>query len=410
VELGIGVALLVMSASALFPLLYGPASPQDDEVAWLRFLWLPVYAGSILLASWRWRELRSAAVAFGPYFALLVFAGASAIWSIDPQITLRRFEALAFNGVLSLYLAGRFSWSELVRMVAAALLVLALGSLVMCIAFPQVGIQSDINAGAWRGLWPQKNELGFMMVISALSSLASAVMDRRRRILWIASAALSFGLLVLSRSGTSLLCLMSSGSLLAAFVLAKRRPVVAVMVTFIAGCFTLVLAGVLMFNVDFLFQVMGKDPTFSGRTDVWTSVMRRVAERPALGYGYAAFWRDRMGPALLVRRETGWDVPSAHNGWLEILLQLGWVGVAMAGAYCALTAAAAVRNLFTRTDGFWAIMYVGAFLMLSFSESDILRQNSLEWILLVATSTKLIEDMIRRPRQAAARLAVIRTA
>jgi hypothetical protein len=82
----------------------------------------------------------------------------------------------------------------------------------------------------------------------------------------------------------------------------------------------------------------------------------------------------------------------------------------MAGAYCALTAAAAVRNLFTRTDGFWAIMYVGAFLMLSFSESDILRQNSLEWILLVATSTKLIEDMIRRPRQAAARLAVIRTA
>ena len=79
----------------------------------------------------------------------------------------------------------------------------------------------------------------------------------------------------------------------------------------------------------------------------------------------------------------------------------------MAGAYCALTAAAAVRNLFTRTDGFWAIMYVGAFLMLSFSESDILRQNSLEWILLVATSAKLVADMARRARPATARLAVV---
>lgn len=399
-----------MSASALFPLLYGPISPQDDEVAWLRYLWLPVYAAAVLLSAWNWRDLRNSALAFTPYLALLALAGASAAWSMDPQITVRRFEALVFNGLFSLYLAARFSWGEMVRMIAAALFILALGSLGMCLAFPGIGIQSDINAGAWRGLWPQKNELGFMMAIGALSSLASAVIDPRRRLLWLFSAAFCCPLLVLSRSGTSLLCLMSSASLLAAFVLSKKRPVVAVIVTFVAGCFALVLAAVVMLDSDLFFQAMGKDPTLSGRTDVWTAVMRRAAERPALGYGYAAFWRDRSGPALLVRRETGWDVPSAHNAWLEILLQLGWVGVVTTAAYVALTAFAAVRGLFSRADGFWAILYSGSFLMLSFSESDILRQNSLEWILLVATSTKLVADLARRPRAATARLAVVRTA
>jgi O-antigen ligase len=407
-EIAVGVALLVGSASALFPLLYGPTSLGAEEVAWLRYLWLPVYSVTVFLAVLSRRELKAAAPAFVPALALLALAGASALWSIDPHITLRRWEALAFNTLLAFYLAARFSWAELVRMVAAALLILALGSLAMAVGFPRLGIQSDANAGDWRGLWTQKNELGFNMVIGAQACLATALLDARRRLLWLAGAGLCFLLLVLSRSGTSLLCLIPTCGLLAALTLSKQRPVIGIIAVFIAGCAVLAVTGVVIIDIDLFYRAMGKDPTLTGRTDIWAAVMRRAAERPTLGYGYGAFWTDRFGPALLVRREAGWDVPAAHNGWLDVLLQLGWTGVGAAATYFALTAMASVRNLLSRGDGYWAVMYAIAFLILSFSESDILLQNSLEWILFLVVSTKLFLDLTHSARPAPARLKLVR--
>jgi O-antigen ligase len=406
-ESAVGVALLVASASALFPLLYGPTSLGAEEVAWLRYLWLPVYAVTVFLAVLNWRDLKAAAPAFAPALVLLAFAGASALWSIDPHITLRRWEALAFNTLLAFYLAARFSWAELVRMVAAAL-ILALGSLAMGVGFPRLGIQSDANAGDWRGLWTQKNELGFNMVIGAQACLATALLDPRRRLVWLAGAGLCLFLLVLSRSGTSLLCLIPTCGLLAALTLSKQRPVIGIIAVFIAGCAVLAVAGVVIIDIDLFYRAMGKDPTLTGRTDIWAAVMRRAAEKPALGYGYGAFWADRFGPALLVRQEAGWDVPAAHNGWLDMLLQLGWTGVGAAATYFALTAMASVRNLLSRGDGYWAVMYGIAFLILSFSESDILLQNSLEWIVFLAISTKLFIDLTHTMRPAPARLNLVR--
>jgi O-antigen ligase len=407
-EIAVGVALLVGSASALFPLLYGPANIAAGEVAWLRNLWLPVYAVTVFLAVLNWRDLKTAAPAFVPALALLALTGASALWSIDPDITLRRWEALAFNTLLALYLAARFGWAELVRMVALALIVLALGSLAMGVGFPRFGIESQVNVGAWRGLWTQKNELGFNMVIGAQACLATALLDRSRRLTWLGGAGLCFVLLVLSRSGTSLLCLMATGGLLAALTLSRRRPVVTIIAVFIAGCLVLAVAGVAILDVDLFYQAMGKDPTLTGRTDIWAAVMRQVAERPSLGYGYGAFWADRFGPALIVRREVGWEVPAAHNGWLDILLQLGWTGVGVVATYFALSALASVRNLLSRADGYWAVMYGLAFVILSLSESDLLLQNSLEWILLLAASTKLFIDLTHTARPAPARLNLVR--
>jgi hypothetical protein len=53
-------------------------------------------------------------------------------------------------------------------------------------------------------------------------------------------------------------------------------------------------------------------------------------------------------------------------------------------------------------------MYGLAFLILSLSESDLLLQNSLEWILLLAVSTKLFIDLVHTTRPAPARLNLVR--
>ena len=408
-EIALAIALVIMSSSALLPLLYAPTTVEADEVAWLRYLWLPVYGATVLLCAWQWRKVVAAAAAFAPAACLLIFAGLSVCWSVAPSVTLRRFEALAFNDLMALYLACRFGWRDLMRIVASAFLVLALGSYVMCLGFPSLGVHQTINAGDWRGLWNEKNELGFLMVIGTMASLACAFIDARLRALWIGAALACLGLVIMARSGTSFLCLLAGGGAAIGLQASRRRPVLGVAVAFLAGCLVVALAVIALIDLPIFFTLLGKDPTLTGRTGVWTAVLRRIAERPLLGYGYGAFWHDRFGPAMLIRRETHWEVPSAHNGWLEIVLQLGEAGAALAGLYFTITVGAVLRRLLTRGDGFWGVMYVGAFLVLSLSESVILRQNSLEWILFVATSTKVALDLRapRRARSPAPRLAVV---
>ena len=70
-------------------------------------------------------------------------------------------------------------------------------------------------------------------------------------------------------------------------------------------------------------EALGKDPSLTGRTLIWEALMRKVAERPWTGYGFSAFWGVDSIPAREIRIETQWPVPSAHNGWIDLLVQLG---------------------------------------------------------------------------------------
>lgn len=76
-----------------------------------------------------------------------------------------------------------------------------------------------------------------------------------------------------------------------------------------------------------ILKALGKDPTLTGRTDIWEALFRKVDERPWTGYGYNAFWGRDSEPAAWIRHQTGWSVPSAHNGWIDLLIQLGWPAV-----------------------------------------------------------------------------------
>ena len=394
IETAVAVFIVAMSTAPLFPLLYAPKHLPYEDIVWMRYLWLPVYTAAACYSVWHFRALLRSAPAVIPTALLLVFAAASAAWSIAPDITVRRAEALGFNGLMAFYLAARFSWRALVEILACAILILALGSYVMCLGLPHIGIHSEANAGAWRGLWPEKNELGFIMVIGAQASVACALLQPERRRLWVVSALLCATLVILSRSGTSLLCMVGSIGAALGLVMARRGPTLAIGVAFLAGCALLALVFTAVLDLPLVLSLLGKEPTLTGRTDVWAAVSHRIAERPMFGYGYAAFWYDMFGPARLVREEAKWEVPSAHNGWLEMLLQIGWIGTVMAAAYCALTVTTLLRRLFTRQDGFWALMYVGAFLALTFSESVIEKPNTIQWILFATISIKLLADVL----------------
>jgi O-antigen ligase len=74
-------------------------------------------------------------------------------------------------------------------------------------------------------------------------------------------------------------------------------------------------------------RLFGRDLTFTGRTEVWEVVTRSISKRPVLGYGFYSFWQGMTGQSADAILATHWGFGYAHNGMLEILLQLGFVGL-----------------------------------------------------------------------------------
>jgi O-antigen ligase len=201
-------------------------------------------------------------------------------------------------------------------------------------------------------------------------------------------------MIVMSKSKTSLVVLMIGlcGSLL--FAAMRRGPAMAVIVVWLG--ITVIGAAVIVMWLapELVFQALGKDPSLTGRTDIWAGLLRQSAKAPVTGYGYAVFWTLDSVPANWIRKETGWLVPTAHNGWLDILAQLGWVGVSL----CALVLGGALLAGLFRfqklQDGYWATLFLVIFLLTTFSESFILERNGIAWALACAAVARLLGPVL----------------
>lgn len=374
--------------------LIGPVfAPTQEETPILRLVWLPAYAAVLGLVAFRldrmWRAWPAA-------IALVLLVGltfASKYWSIDYETTSRRVLAVALTGLFALYLGAVFRGPHLPRMLMQATLIMALGSLVMVFAFPSIGVHQLDNAGLWRGLWYEKNQMGAVMVIGATASAACLASPDPRRLVPAIALALSSGLVLATQSKTSLLCLGLGLSMVGGFWTLRRGGAAFAVVAIWAA---VVVAGLGIWIWDThsvaVLEALGKDPSLTGRTDIWASLMRKVADRPWTGYGYGAFWGKDSAPADWVRKETQWPVPSAHNGWIDLLVQLGWPGAVLVGTLMALTTLITlIRSTVAGVrEGWWALGFLAAFIALSLSESILLTHQSLPWVLFLAVMTRAI--------------------
>ena len=70
----------------------------------------------------------------------------------------------------------------------------------------------------------------------------------------------------------------------------------------------------------------GRNPTLTDRTVLWGEILK-LPVNPWLGTGWDNFWLgDRVAPLW---EKWWWHPRSAHNGYIEIYLYLGWPGVAL---------------------------------------------------------------------------------
>src|SRR5207302_9875896 len=95
---------------------------------------------------------------------------------------------------------------------------------------------------------------------------------------------------------------------------------------------SVVAAAIGLYFIDSHFAAVAafldRDVTLTGRTTIWGASLILGMDHPWIGHGFNAFWLGDEGSSGEVRKLAGWDVPSAHNGYLEIWLDLGICGLA----------------------------------------------------------------------------------
>ena len=79
------------------------------------------------------------------------------------------------------------------------------------------------------------------------------------------------------------------------------------------------------FRELFLMGRSDESESLSGRAFIWPEVIRYARERFWFGYGYEGFWM----PARIedISDELGWGLREAHNGYLEMWLWCGVIGL-----------------------------------------------------------------------------------
>jgi O-antigen ligase len=109
-----------------------------------------------------------------------------------------------------------------------------------------------------------------------------------------------------------------------------------------------------------LSQAVGRSGNMSDRTHIW-EVLLSVPINPILGTGYQSFWLG-WRPAWAWARLDGDTVTSAHNGYLQIYLDLGLIGLALVIAFLIATYRKICKRLTPLTPfgslglGLWTLM------------------------------------------------------
>ncbi len=198
--------------------------------------------------------------------------------------------------------------------------------------FPGLGRRYSIFSGEMEatGVTFQKNSLGAMILITSLViiwDLLERTPEEKAKMgfvdkIWPYVVLLTgFYLLKVCDSKTSMACLALGASIIASAKVPFIRKRVGAF-----GAYALI-GGAAYYALDSALGLtetvvtgLGRDMTFTGRTDVWRELLALKTD-PIIGTGFCSFWSDISYQSRLPE----WIAFSAHNGYLEMFIDGGYI-------------------------------------------------------------------------------------
>ncbi|MFC0681984.1 O-antigen ligase family protein [Lysobacter korlensis] len=371
-------------------------------------------AGLVALSLWRHRRDPRLLSVPPELVAFLLFSACSLLWSEYRWATVLGLLAQWGTAAAGIWLALSLSWRQLVAALSSALsrvllLSLAFEGFVALIVQDRVaplwtgyGATSPgayfwsenqlLLGGPVQGIVGNRNLLAFLALLLLLTIGARIVGGEAvRRAPW--TVGLAIGTLTLTRSATVIAVTAGLAMLIGVLLLVRRVPprTRRLFQGVVLAVLSVGLAGVLSI-LPVALGVLGRSD-LTNRVDIWRTVLGLVEQRPALGWGWVSYWAPWVQPYDGLVVIDGVEYLQAHNALLDVLLQLGVVGAAIAGV---LAVAALVRGwtramggplTTTASPGWGPFLLLCALLAQALTESRLLVEGN--WALFVALSAKL---------------------
>lgn len=272
--------------------------------------------------------------AVGLSLALIIggYLVASTLWSVSPTDSLVYGAMAAGNIIVAYVLVTEYTMPQILRMVLAVLLTLAAaGMLAHLVGYDQVldhdthERENFLGGRRIRGLFTHNIMAGFYCATGVVLSMT--LLRGVRRL----AALVVFVLFVLLAGSATGMFLMVAAVLLVPVARAvvpriPLGPLLSVLVPL--G----VAVGALLWQLwTPLMELLGRDPTMTGRTTMWEFGYSAIAERPLVGWGFSAYFNTSYGaePSRYVPQFVDYEIAHFHNSYIQTGVDLGIIGLMM---------------------------------------------------------------------------------
>jgi len=309
----------------------------------------------------------------------------SFLWSVQPMHTLVRAFALVIVTAFGVLIAVRLKTDEILRLFYLVALIAAIVGLIYITLLPDLGIHRDHHYGSFRGTFGHRNQFGRVMALGIASIIAlklyGGYISNKMKI----SFMIFCGLLLLSQSATSILLGALIGLTYVGLIFLKKVRTNKYVLYLYPAILLVMFSGILILNFEDILTALDRSPTLTGRVPFWFNALSLLFDQNIwIGFGYDAFFNDPSIASLFV----GWMPSSAHNGFLQLVLDLGLIGlVVMLLIFIRIFIKITQFSVLNKKHlwGFIILVYV---LITNIPEAHLLNHSRIYWVILVITLIK----------------------
>lgn len=336
---------------------------------------------------------------------VLAWCTISLSWSVVPDVALRRL-ILTLIVIWCIFRAvDCLGHDQFLRLVCYACIGLLIANF-LAVAISPAAVHhinefgDNTTAGAWRGIIPHKNGTGPLCAITLFLLVFGVGNIPLVARLGLIAADLFF--LFQSHSKTSLaLSILAIGGGYLMKIYNPRLRVIALSIIAVIGAVAAVLLD--MFLPPYLDELDSSMDAFTGRIQIWRVMLRFVHDHLMLGAGFSSFWNAGPNGPIYDYANEAWilgGVAEGHNGYLDILVQLGLVGLILTVFAIFIVPIAKLIFETEIPDTYRALMFTILFFAIghNFTETSLLATDQFMQLMLVIVLACI--DDIRQPARA----------
>lgn len=310
----------------------------------------------------------------------LVLTLSSFLWSIDRNETLHTWVTLFSSTLVALDLSIHYSFEKQLRLLSIALVSIVALSVFVELLAPGLIPGQEMEGSAWHGLFGVKNVFGKTVCLTVAACLCTF---RKSFVVRFVTVACGIVIGILSQSTSSVGYMAIVVAVFALLPVLKWKPVPRRIALCSIALGSLLTIYYVSTNLDSVTTHLDKDPSLTGRTDLWRYAIDSIKDKPLLGYGYEAFWTYDSVPARRIREAINWDsAPHAHNGYIDLTLEVGLIGLLAYLVLLAILGKRAYVYFMTGPEGYrrWPATFLAFTFFYQLTESSMVGTGCL-WII-----------------------------